>query len=71
MIGHAEYAQKVEESEKYSKEAYVLKKEVARLKELNREMVAALKIVADGVCKNTECEEVVNKVLAKAEGRGE
>ena len=75
MIGHAEYAQKVEESEKYSKEAYVLKKEVARLKELNREMVEAIKLHCDQ-CKNeqgiadcnvTEC--IWHKLLAKNEGR--
>ena len=36
MISYADYAQKVEELERYSKEIYVIKKENARLKEALR-----------------------------------
>jgi len=80
MIGYDDYGQKVEESEKYSKEVYILKKENTRLKELNREMAELLKRIdldVDDLIvgninmiawakRSLEISQVLNK--AKAEG---
>jgi len=53
-----------------------LEAENARLKELNREMVEALNVWANGTCKDTECEKTINMlrnrgILSKAEWREE